>query len=264
MDGLSAVLRKREKILKINISFLRQGFDRRKWKYVLVPIAGVAFCLMMGLAFYGKVAAGVVFLAYLPFFCKRNFRLLKEKEKLKIQDEFIDAITAMSFSLQAGYSVENALEFAAEEAGKLHGNSPMTKQLRKSVGKIKRNEPTSQVFTEMAESLDIEEIRDFAEIFNCAKKSGGNLVGVIRKTSEQMKEKQEINTEINTLISGKKLEQKILCAMPVLIIMYLKVGAESFIAPMYGNPLGVICMSFCAAVYIGAITWSEKITDISI
>ena len=219
---------------------------------------------MMGLAFYGKIAAGIVFLAYLPFFCKRNFKILREKEKLVIREEFIDAITAMSFSLQAGYSAENSLEFAAEEAGRLHGNTIMTKELRRSVGNIKRNEPTGRVFTEMAERLDIEEIRDFAEIFNCARKSGGNLVGVIRKTSEQMKEKQEINTEINTLISGKKLEQKILCAMPVLIVMYLKVGAESFIAPMYGNPLGIICMSFCAAVYIGAITWSEKITDISI
>lgn len=220
--------------------------------------------MMMGLAFYGTLIAGIVFLAYLPFFCRKNFKILKDKEKLKIQDEFIDAITAMSFSLQAGYSVENSLELAAQEAGKLHGNTAMTKELKRAVGKIKRNEPTSEVFTEMAERLDIEEIRDFAEIFNCAKKSGGNLVGIIRKTSEQMKEKQEINTEINTLISGKKLEQKILCAMPVLIVMYLRVGAESFISPMYGNPLGIICMSFCAAVYIGAITWSQKITDISI
>ena len=219
---------------------------------------------MMGLAFYGNVIAGAVFLFYLPFFCKRNFRIIREKEKLKVQEEFIDAITAMSFYLQAGYSVENSLELTAQEALKLHGNSRLTKELKKAVGKIKRNEPTGQVFTEMAESLDVEEIRDFAEIFNCAKKTGGNLVGIIRKTSEQMKEKQEINSEINTLISGKKLEQKILCVMPVLIVMYLKVGAESFIAPMYGNPLGIICMSFCAAVYIGAITWSEKITDISI
>ena len=243
---------------------MRQDFDKGKWKYILVVVAGMAFCLMMGLAFYGKIAAGIVFLAYLPFFCKRNFKILREKEKLVIRDEFIDAITAMSFSLQAGYSVENSLKFAAEEAERLHGNTTMTKQLKKSVGKITRNVPTVRVFSEMAESLDIEDIRDFAEIFNCAKKSGGNLVGIIRKTSEQMKEKQEINTEINTLISGKKLEQKILCSMPVLIVIYLKVGAESFIAPMYGNPLGIICMSFCAAVYIGAITWSEKITDISI
>ena len=220
--------------------------------------------MMMGLAFYGNLIAGIVFLAYLPFFCRKNFKILRDKERLKIQDEFIDAITAMTFSLQAGYSVENSLELATQEAQKLHGNSAMTKELKRTVGKIKRNEPTNRVFSEMAESLDIEEIRDFAEIFNCARKNGGNLVGIIRKTSEQMKEKQEINTEINTLISGKKLEQKILCAMPVLIVMYLRVGAESFISPMYGNPLGIICMSFCAAVYIGAITWSEKITDISI
>ena len=217
-----------------------------------------------GAGFLRKDYCGVVFLLYLPFFCKRNFRFLREKEKLKIQDEFIDAITAMSFSLQAGYSVENSLEFAAEESEKLHGGSFVTNALKRAAGKIQRNEPTGQVFTEMAEELDVEEIRDFAEIFNCAKKSGGNLVGIIRKTSDQMKEKHEINTEINTLISGKKLEQKILCSMPVLIVIYLKVGAESFIAPMYGNPLGIICMSFCAAVYIGAITWSEKITDISI
>ncbi len=231
---------------------------------MLVAGAGVIFCLMTGFAFYGNLIAGMVFLAYLPIFCKKNFKILREKENLKIQDEFIDAITAMSFSLQAGYSVENALEQAADEAYKLHGNSVMTKQLRKGVAKTKRNVPTDKVFSEMAESLDMEEIRDFAEIFNCARKSGGNLVWIIRKTSEQMKEKQEINREINTLISGKKLEQKILCVMPVLIVLYLRVGAESFISPMYGNPVGVICMSVLAAVYIGAIIWSEKITDISI
>ena len=229
-----------------------------------VFLAGVLLAVTMGIAFYGAWWSGVVFIPYSAIFIKKNLKLLSGRSRRKNEEEFIDGITALTFALQAGYSVENSFAQAADELKRLHNRSVMADEFKLVAMRAQRNERVETALREMGERLGIEAIKEFADIFAYAMGSGGNLVAVIRSTADQMKEKHEINREIDTLISGKKFEQKILCAMPLFITFYLKVSAAEFVEPLYGNVIGVICMSVCAAVYLVSIRWAEKITDISV
>lgn len=250
--------------LKQHTSLKRRGLGADELIRVGVILAGALMAVAFGIAFYGKWWAGAVFIPYMIIFIKKNLKLLSEKNRKKNEEEFTDGITAMTFALQAGYSVENSFIQAAEELKKLHKGSAMAEEFRLVAVRAGRNERIETALREMGERLGIEAIKEFADIFAYAMSSGGNLVAIIRSTADQMKEKQEINREIETLISGKKFEQKILCAMPLFITFYLKLSAAEFVAPLYGNVIGIICMSVCALIYLVSIRWAERITDISI
>ena len=242
----------------------RRGSGTNELLKVGVLLAGVAVAAVMGFAFYGQWWAGVVFIPYSVIFVRKNLKLLAGRNRRKNEEEFIDGITSLTFALQAGYSVENSFMQAAAELNKLHNKSAMAEEFKLVAVRAGRNERVELALREMGERLEIEAIKEFADIFAYAMESGGNLVAVMRRTADQMKEKHEINREIDTLISGKKFEQKILCAMPLFITFYLRVSAAEFVAPLYGNVTGAVCMTVCAIVYLASIRWAEKITDISV
>ena len=79
-----------------------------------------------------------------------------------------------------------------------------------------------------------------------------------------MQEKSDTEAEIEVLVSGKKLEQKIMCVIPLVIIAYLRLETAEFLSVLYHNPFGMFIMSICLAVYAGAYILGERIVDISV
>ena len=69
----------------------------------------------------------------------------------------------------------------------------------------------------------------FAEIFRYAKRSGGDLMAVIKNTAQIIQQKEEVMSEVDTIISGKKMEQRVMSLIPAVIVIYLKVTAKEFI-----------------------------------
>jgi len=53
-----------------------------------------------------------------------------------------------------------------------------------------------------------EDVLTFSNIFDISKRQGGNIMQIIRQTTDVISEKIETKTEIETSLSGKKMEQK--------------------------------------------------------
>lgn len=104
----------------------------------------------------------------------------------------------------------------------------------------------------------------FAEVFAYAKRSGGDLIAIIRNTASIISDKNEVVKEINTIISGKKMEQTVMNIMPFGMIIYLRIASPEFIEPLYGNLFGAAVMSVCLVVYAAAFMLGRKITDIKV
>lgn len=79
-----------------------------------------------------------------------------------------------------------------------------------------------------------------------------------------MKEKHELKRQVVSITSGKKLEARILSAMPILIIFYLQASLGGFLEPLYTTALGIGIMLICSLLYTISIYWIKRIVDISI
>ena len=119
-------------------------------------------------------------------------------------------------------------------------------------------------FDEFAKECGVEEIDIFAQILHYAKRSGGNLIEIIRSTTETISEKIDVKREIRTIISAKQFEQSIMNYVPMGIILYMRVSAPGMFEKVYGNVAGVIIMTGCLLVYFLARIIAEKIVDIKV
>ena len=124
------------------------------------------------------------------------------------------------------------------------------------------NMPLEQLLADFAARSGNADIASFSEVFAFAKRSGGNFVTIIEGTTGHMRARYETEREIQVLVASRKLEQKVMNLMPMMILAYLKVTSSGFMDVLYGNVAGVLFMSVCLLAYGGAMVLAERILDI--
>ena len=97
-----------------------------------------------------------------------------------------------------------------------------------------------------------------------ARKSGGELMKIIARTAEIIGEKIRIQEDILTMTASKRLEQKIMSAIPILIVFYIEFTSPSFFDILYTTLMGRVIMTFCLFVYLLACQTARMFLDIEI
>jgi len=232
-----------------------------------------AECLGMSAVLTG-IAAWILYQSFFGVFlmliifplCRNCYReAKKEKRKQVLLLEFKEAMQSVAASLLSGYSIENAWKEAEKELRELYGEEGlMTEEMRRMNSAILMNQPLEQLLYQFALRTSCEDILEFAEVFRFAKRSGGNFGKIIQNTVFHIGEKIETEREIQTMMAGRRMEQRIMNIVPVGLLAYLNVTSKEFLEPLYGNLLGVCVMSVAFLAYLGALILARKMTQIKI
>lgn len=221
--------------------------------------------LLIGYLFYDKALAGLIFFPYIFFYIIKSMGRYEQKRQEKLAAAFRDGMQAVVGALAAGYSVENAFRESLAELELLYGRkSDIYAGFCKIVNKLNLNVNLEEAFADFAEESGVEEITAFAQVLAYAKHSGGNLIAIIRDTTDSVSEKIEVKREINTIISAKRLEQNIMNFVPMGIILYMRISSGEMFAKLYAGAAGIAIMSACLAVYCAAKMIADRIVDIKV
>lgn len=227
--------------------------------------SGVVRLLVTSWLFYRNVYAVFIMSPYLYFHLKSKTEEINKEKKRLLNMQFKDGMQSVSFSLNSGYSIENAFREACVELRQLYGEeSVIVKEFQRIVRRMEHNENIEDILEEFAARSGVEDIQYFAAVFRYAKRCGGDLIAIIRQTASTIFEKNETMNEIQTVISGKKMEQKVMSAVPFLIVGYLQFTSSDFISPLYGNPLGIAVMTGCLLIYLLSDYIAKRIIDIEV
>lgn len=193
---------------------------------------------------------------------KKQFRK-RQQQELTIQ--FKDCMRFVAGALAAGYAMENAWQSAQVDLDKMYEpNAMMCLELKDINARLALNEPIEKLLLEFAWRSGVEDVLDFAQIFTFAKRGGGDFRTIIGSTVKKISDKAEIMQEIETTIAAKRLEQKLMNMIPLLLLLYIRISAPDFINPLYGNLLGIAIMSGCLLLYGFAMLLAEKIVEIEV
>jgi len=214
---------------------------------------------------YKHPAGFILCVVIFPIYRRNYIRDQIRGRKRELLMQFKDGIQSIAVALLSGYSIENAWIEAEKELRELYGEKAyMTKELHYMNKGIRMNQPVEELLARFAERSDCEDIVGFAEIVCFAKRSGGNFAKILQNTARRIAEKQEVEREIETVLSGKKMEQKIMNIVPVGLLAYLNLTSEEFLEPLYGNSFGVCVMTGAFAAYVGAFLLARKMVEIRI
>lgn len=180
------------------------------------------------------------------------------REELTLQ--FKECILSVSAALRAGYAVENAFLESREDMRLLFGEQSMIYQELELIRRgLVINITLEEQLMDFAERSGCEEIRQFAEIFSIAKRSGGDIPEIIRISAELIGQKIDAGQETKALLSGRQMEQNIMKLMPFGILLYIGWGYPRYFDVLYHNLQGVGIMTLCLVIYLGAYALGEHI-----
>ena len=210
---------------------------------------GIIMLLVVSFLFYDSFLVALLLSPYLVMYLRRKALEKNSKERRQLVTQFKDGMVAVSFALNAGYSIENSFREAVKELMPLYGiESAIVVWCEKMLRRIKNNENIEDVLSEFAIKTQIEDIMYFADVFGYAKRSGGDLISIIKNTASTIRDKIEVDAQIQTAISGKKMESAVMAVMPFGILGYMKLSSPEFIDTLYHNVIGVIFMSVCLVI----------------
>ena len=241
-------------------------------KYDLAPVEwciyGAQGLFLSGLFAYVFYRSILVFLFLIPFGYIYPVMKRKEQKEKRLQElnlEFKEGILLLSSFLSAGYSVENAFSSSVRELVLLYGEKGLiTREFKHIENQIKINRSVEQALSEFASRSGLDDVKNFAEVFTAAKRSGGELVTIISHTADVIRDKVLVRQEILTMTASKQFEQKIMNMIPFFIVFYIDITSPGFFNIMYTTGIGRILMTACLAFYIMAFFIAKRIMNIEI
>lgn len=239
---------------------------RFSMKENLIVIAqGMAAIFILGFLFYRNLLGVILLVPLVYLYRKRKVRSLSKDRKWKLNLEFKDGIQALSAALEAGYSAEYAMDEACKDLRRIYDESAMViKEFHYIINQLRMNITLELALNDFAKRTGIEDIDSFSEVFGTAKRTGGDLIQVIKISSSIISDKIEVKREIKTLITAKRLEANIMKLIPLFILIYLSVSSPGFLDPLYHNLLGIIVMTVVLLCYLGAFLIIDRIVDIEV
>lgn len=228
-----------------------------------------------GAAFFASFFAAVLFYnspwgmlsfpaAY--FLTGKYLKGRKESKRRKRMDmEFKDYMHAVSAALAAGNSVERSFLRGLEDMRRLHGEkSALAEGLCRMEGRLALKEPIERILTDFADESGSEDIESFVEIFCYAKRGGGDFIRIMETSVRRIGDKMEVLEEIRSVMAEKALEQKVMCAAPLGILLFFRLSSPEFIGRLYGNLLGVLIMTAALLLYGAAFVLGMKIVEVEV
>lgn len=185
--------------------------------------------------------------------------LLLLKKRGEAREQFKELMLLVSTGQKAGYSAENAFLSSYHDMRNLYGSeSPACKMLKILQTGRENNIDFFILWHQIGYQTQITEIQEFASVYEISGKSSGNMAAVMEKTAGIIIRKLETEKEIEVLLCARKLEQKIMNAMPFLIICYINITSPGYFDGLYHCLGGKLIMTVCLTVYIGAYILAQK------
>lgn len=188
-----------------------------------------------------------------------------KQKKEEFREQFRESIQTLSAILKVGYSVENAIQETWKEICPIYKKKTrIIKEYETMVHQLDLNMTAEEVMKQFADRVKEEDVENFVTVFGAAKRLGGDSIAIIRHAADAIGEKMEVEREIQVMLTSKKLEFKIMCVIPFVIILYMRSAFPEFMAVLYGNLAGTLFMTICLMVYLTAYQLGKKMTQIEV
>lgn len=230
-----------------------------------ILLAAVAI-FAVGMIFYQNIILSLLLALFsLRFPRIRTMQIIKSRKKM-LNVQFKDLLYSLSSSMVAGRSLASAFGDAARDLQVLYPDpeTPIMQEVRYIVRELEMGETVEDAVAQFAERAHLDDVTSFSDVIRTCNRSGGNLIEVIRNTSQIISDKIETKNEIETSIEAKKFESRILCAMPIAMVLLLSVTSPDYMAPVFHTLQGTVVMTISIIMFVAAFFIGEKIMDIEV
>lgn len=226
--------------------------------FVAGAVVGYIFYFNIFIGLLAGIIAGCV---YLPM--RKAQIISKRKKQLHIQ--FKDLLQSLVTSLNAGNNIPDSFKAAFDDLNVQYPDDAfILKELEAIFSGIHNNVNIEVLLLDLGERSAIDDIVNFANVFDTCYRKGGNMKEVIANTYSVINDKMEIEMEIDTVVTEKKTEHSVMSIMPIALIIVMRFFGGSDQAATLHTPIGVISTTIAIGIFIAAYFVGKRILQIKL
>jgi tight adherence protein B len=170
------------------------------------------------------------------------------------------AIDMMARSLRAGHSTAAAIEIMAEGAPE-----PACSEFREVFRQQNFGLPLRDALMQLLDRVPSQDLRVMVTAIVVQRETGGNLVEVLDRTVQVIRERQRIQGEIRVQTAQGRLTGWILTMLPVVVMALINVMDPGYSKPLLDDPFGHKLLLLCAClILLGAFFINRIINAIDV
>lgn len=136
-------------------AWIYRRYDISLRDFLKITLSGIGLLLITADIFYHNLLAAAVLCPYLHFRLKIKSEELHKQRRERLKMQFKDGMQSVAFSLNSGYSIENAWKEAIVEMRLLYGeNSEIVTEFQRIINRLERNENIEDVLEEFAKKAE--------------------------------------------------------------------------------------------------------------
>ena len=207
--------------------------------------------------FAAAVASAAAFCATLPWarIAFARYRRLRAFEKA-----LPHAIDMMARSLRAGHSTAGAIEIMAQGAPE-----PACSEFSEVFRQQNFGLPLRDALMQLIDRVPSPDLRVLVTAIVVQRETGGNLVEVLDRTTNVIRERQRIQGEIRVQTAQGRLTGWILTLLPVVVMLLINVMDPGYSKPLFHDPFGHKLLMLCGClIVLGAFFINRIINSIDV
>lgn len=212
----------------------------------------------------------LLLLLLLPLVIKKGWKIYsdycRKKRQKKLLGEFRDFLFSLSASFATGRHMTEAMKEAETALQHIYGKGGfLAGEIRYMVKAIEETGQSAQtVFSAFADRTGLEDIEMLSEVYGACRDTGGNMAEAVNRAAALLTEKINLEMEIQTMLSQKRLEGTIIAVMPAVMIFFLMWMSPDYLNPMYDTMAGRLMMAMALGLNGFAYCWMEKMTNVTL
>ena len=201
-------------------------------------LGGFMLGVLAGGSVISRLVLGTAFALFAYFIPQFLVMYLRYRRLETIDNQLVDSLMLMSNALKAGLSLQQSLELVVREM-----KPPIADEFGRLVKEIHLGVLTDDALRHLRDRVPLEDMRLAVESILTLRETGGNLSETFEVIARTIVERKKVQGKIKALTAQGMAQGILICAMPPGLMLMFSLVDQTYMAPMFGTPLGWAMMA---------------------
>ena len=185
--------------------------------------------------------------------------VIASRRQAKFEEQLPSTLQLLSGALQAGHSLQQAVDTVVQEAG-----DPIAGEFHRVLTEARLGRPLEEALEAMATRTRSVDFEWTVMAIRLQRQVGGNLAEVLSTVSQTIRDRYSLKRQIKALSAEGRLSSIILSILPIVLFLALLIINPVFLKPLFTTPVGLMMIGGSAVLMLFGMFWLKKITDIKV
>lgn len=223
-----------------------------------------ALCAIVAFAIGLLIGAGpILALCFVPVGLPVPYAFVlmaRERRSRKLTEQLPDALDMMARSLRAGHALGSAFKMVAGEMA-----PPISVEFARAFEEQNLGLPFEKAVAQMTKRAPSNrDLKIFAVSVIVQKETGGNLVEIIEKIAETVRQRYRFYGKLNTLTAEGRMSSYILGALPILTSLFIAAVNGPYARLLVTEKLGNMILGYAIVSWLFGFLWMRRMAKVTV